>query len=173
MNQCEAEADSYTCELAAAVLLVRCAQDNHQEYKRQQAFYEERATHGDVLVTCSDVSAAEEITVAVGCERADSHSGCLGDSKQHSGSRDATEDLCAPVGEHLLETHSSVHKYTQRNSGIEVCTGDMADGIRHGQNSQTKRERNAQKTNMAEDCGTATAKNQPECAQKLGTQFVT
>ena len=132
-----------------------------------------RNTNVSTLVTCSDVSAAEEITVAVGCERADRHSGGFGDAEQDSGGGNSTEDLCAPVPQHLFRTHASVHKHAQADSGVKMCTADVTDTVGGCYNRQTERNSYAQKADMTEQGSSATAQNQYCCPEELRSELVT
>ena len=58
-----------------------------------------------------------------------------------------------------------------------MATGDVPDGVGHGQYGQTKRQRNANKSDAeigergSQNCRTAPAEYQPERAEKFGDCF--
>lgn len=54
-----------------------------------------------------------------------------------------------------------------------MSTGDVSDAVSHGNHGKTKSDGDTKKTNMSEDCSTATTENKNERAEQLGEEFVT
>lgn len=90
---------------------------------------------------------------------------------------DRAGELGQDVGKQFAGGGAAAGKQADRDRRVEMTAGNMADRIGHGHNGQTKRQRNADKTDA--DLGefrrqhgaAAAAENQPKCADELGREF--
>ena len=176
MDEHEGETDGQAAELAVGMAAVGDAEDDHKEHEGQQAFNEECTAggNGEVARVGTAASLLEGFAKAIGCENASgAELGGIPNAEQQSTSDDTADELGSPVAQHFLETHAAVDENAKTDSRIKVSARDVADAISHGHHGQTEGDGNAKETDMSEEGGTATSKDEDECAEQFGEEFVT
>ena len=173
MDEHQGETNGKTTEFAVSVTVVGNTEDDHQEHKGQQRFHKEGTPHGDLLITTSNVSSAEEIAITIGSESAEGHVSRLGNHHQQETGDDTTDDLGQPINKHLFECHATISPNTKTDCRVQVSTRDVTNAVSHGNNGKTESNGYAKETNMSEDCSTATTEDKYEGAEQFGEEFVT
>lgn len=82
------------------------------------------------------------------------------------------EHLRDDIGGQLFGRKPAANEQTDRDGRVEMTSADVANGERHGQHRQTKRQghpqhSNAQGRRRSEHCAAASTQNQPERTQQL------
>ena len=100
-----------------------------------------------------------------------------GNQVQHGSCGNRTQYLGDDVARQLSRTETPCNRQTYRHRRVEVTTRDGAKGISTGQHRQTEGKRDTQQadTHIGESrcqhCAAATAKREPERAQKFRRPF--
>src|SRR5215475_7592371 len=116
---------------------------------------------------------------AVGCETLSNiKTGCAARNQIEQGrADDRADDLRNHIGQNLAGGKTPARGKTDRNGGIEVTTGYMADGIGHGYDAQTERQGYADQTDPdlrkagSDDRAAAACKCEPERSDQFGRIF--
>src|SRR6185312_1966191 len=96
-----------------------------------------------------------------------------GDHVEHPGARDSAQHLDDDVARQARGRETPARPQADRDSGIEMAAGDMADGEGHGQHRQAEGQRHADKTDTQGRKGggqhgrTASAQYQPGCSDEF------
>ena len=124
------------------------------------------------------VATRRELAVAIGGEAADT--GELGRPGQDNVEHERRQDGAHELGDHIRQEapnrKPASHGKAQRDGRVEVATGNMSDGIGHGQDGEAESQRDTEKADpdlrkgSGEDGRAATTEHQPERAETLGRQ---
>ncbi len=85
----------------------------------------------------------------------------------------AAQHLGGPARQNLLGRKALASHQAERDGGIDMATGDVTDGVGHGQQGQSKGEGDAQKADACgregcgEERGSAAPEDQPESTKAL------
>jgi hypothetical protein len=96
-----------------------------------------------------------------------------GDHEQHVGRRDCSQHLRNDVGNEIRGGKAFPYNQAQADGGIQVTTGNVSDGIHHGQHGEAEGQGNASESDAkrGEACGddscAASAEYQPESSKEL------
>src|SRR5882757_1619700 len=97
-----------------------------------------------------------------------------GDDEKHSGSCQAAKNLSDNIRYELTGRKPPARHQPKRNGWVQVASRDMANGESHRKNSETERQRHANKPNSqiwksgSKNSSAATSKNQPKRAYEFG-----
>jgi len=86
----------------------------------------------------------------------------------------SADDLCDHVRSDLTGLEAISRHQSDRDRGIQVTPGNMADRVRHREHGQPEREGDAEEPNShirkrgRQHGAAASSKNQPKCADQLG-----
>ena len=131
MHARQGQADDEAAERAVFRLLGGHAQNIDDENERQDDFHQ-KARHG----------AAADAAQTVGTEAA-GHIGHTAHAEHRRQDRRAHE-RAHTLGNHVVhelhDFHAAGEQDPQRHSGVDVASGDVADGIGHGHNGQAERQ---------------------------------
>ena len=175
VDEREAEADGNRGK-ACRCATVGSAHDHEQEDGREHGFNEECREHAGGLAAKGVQAVGEGVGPAVGGECADASVGEVG-----AGNR-VEERCCNDTANHLgndvcrsfLSGEAAASNLTERDSRVQVATGNVTDGVGHGEHRKAEGERNAHVTdtgggNAASEHGcAAAAKHKPEGADSFG-----
>jgi hypothetical protein len=163
MDQGEAEADGDGGE-AFGGAFVGGAEDDEKEERGEEHLDEEA---GEERVVFGGV-----VGVAVGGESAGEGEGgvAAGDQVQNSGGADGSENLGDDVGGQFGDGEAFGGDEADRDGGVEVAAGDVADGEGHGENRESEGKGHADVADAevnacGEDSAAATAEDKPEGAE--------
>ena len=124
MDQDQGQTDGKTGEIAGAFLLIRRAEDDHNEDEGRDHFDEDT---GPRTVDAREAVRAAHFEVADGA-----------DPGEDRRTDDTADELADPVAAGILPAHASRKDDTERDGRVDVATGDTADGIGHGDNRKTE-----------------------------------
>jgi hypothetical protein len=158
--------------------LVRRAEDDHQEEKREHDFRNKRGDHR--------VFSRRVIAKSVGGKVADGDESSFvsGNEIENACTCDAAEHLGDDVGDRLRRGMSPADDEAYSDCGIEVAAGDVADGVGHSHYGEAEGQGDADKADAEVDWSrvraeemsgkhraAAAAENEPEGAEELGYHF--
>ena len=95
-------------------------EDDHQEHEGQHALGDEGTKGVDVPVVGATIG--EVLAVVVGGKVARLDVTAFHDGKNDGGSADGTNDLGAPIDEHLFQRHAAIGPNAEADGGIQVGT---------------------------------------------------
>ena len=121
VDQCQGKTDDHAGDVAVCDLR-SYAQDREDEYECQYTLDNEGLRYVIVEKTIAAESAVVRIKE-------------YGEQKSTTA---GTYKLGAPVEEHILKRHLFVDEHGQRNSRVDVASGDISDGICHRHDDQTE-----------------------------------
>ena len=159
----------------------RCAavggtHDHEQEDGREHGFNKECGEHAGGLAAKGVQAVGEGVGPAVGGECADASVGEVGACNHVKECRgdDTANHLGDDVGRGFLSGEATAGNLTERDSRVQVATGNVTDGVGHGEHRKAEGERNAHVTdtgggNAASEHGcAAAAEYEPEGADRFG-----
>ena len=156
MNQRERTADDQTGD-PAVFRLAGDAEDREHKHAGEENFDDQRL-HGAAIVQ------------PVGAETV----GRADQPAQDGGSGGRAQKLRDDIAHEIRNAHAAVQQDAQGDGGVDVAAGDVADGIRHGDNHQTERQRRHQIGSVRFGCAArhggdaAGEQDQNEGADKFG-----
>ena len=174
VDEHQGETDGQAAELAVGVAVVGYAEDDHEEDEGEQSLDQEGTAHRDFQIVGVARGGGKVGAEAVGGEdtrRAQARG--IPDDEQQSAGNDGTHALAEPIEEHVFQAHAAVDPHTERDSGVEVSTADVAHAVGHSNHSETKGDGHTEETDVSEQRSTAAAEHQHECTQTFGKHFVT
>src|ERR1700735_2020390 len=139
MDERETETDGDGGDAFGCALVGR-AEDDEEEEGGEEKLRDEAGEEG--------VAARRVETVAIGGEAGRAGEAFLAacDDVEAAGSGDAAEHLGDDVGEKIPASEASAGIYAERDSGVEMRAGDMADGEGHGEHGKAEGEGDAPET---------------------------
>lgn len=175
VNEREAETDcdwSKACRSAA----IGSAHDHEQEDSCEHGFDEECGEHARGLAAKGVQAVLEGIGPAVGSEGADASVGEVGACYcvKQGCCNDTANHLGGDVGRSFLSREAAACNLTERNSRVQVATGNVANRISHGEHGKAEGEGHAHVADTSsrdaagENSCTAAAKHKPERADSFG-----
>jgi hypothetical protein len=116
-------------------------------------------------------------TVAVGRETADYEARfAAGDDVEGGSTDESTKDLRQDVGHEMRQRKAAADGEPERDGGVEVASGNVADGIRHGQDGEAESERDSDEADAktgksgCENGSAASAKDEPCGSKEFGEE---
>ena len=152
MYEDEGKTDGQSGELAGSLLLVGGAEDHEHEYAGEEHFGKQASDEGYTFLAGIRAGSGE---VDVG-----------GEEGQDGGTDDGADDLEQHIEAGVLAAHLAGEPYRESDGGIDVATGDAADGVSHGDDCESEGEGRTDDGGgdsvgaTQTDCGAAAHENQ-------------
>ena len=145
MHEDEGQTDGETGEVTRTELAVGGAQHHEHEDEGGDDLHEASAprTAGMCHSVCSE-------TIETCSHTSICHSGIrggyMGKCKQTSTSEDTADELADPIDAGLFPGHTAGKRHREGDGGVDVATGDAADGVGHSDHGETESDSRAHDT---------------------------
>ena len=140
MNEGEGQTDDETAEAAVVLLLGGNAKDCDNKDEGQDDFNEDACKN--TAVNARKAVGADAVDNAANSGRGPiGNAAKVEDHRKRACACKSAEALGDDVGDEVAKAHAAADQNAERNSGVDVAAGDVADAVCHGNDGETERKR--------------------------------